>query len=96
MWIVPSAALQPIPFLIIHLHHPAMMTRYGWGVVRAHLAPSFAKWWLPDEVIIVASIPRSGTGKYLKNVLREEFRDRLTVFAASGSPASDQSATSPG
>ena len=21
--------------LIIHLHHPAMMTRYGWGVVRA-------------------------------------------------------------
>ena len=22
-------------FLIIHLHHPAMMTRYGWGVVRA-------------------------------------------------------------
>jgi hypothetical protein len=22
-------------YLIIHLHHPAMMTRYGWGVVRA-------------------------------------------------------------
>jgi fatty-acyl-CoA synthase len=64
--------------------------------VRAHLAPTFAKWWLPDEVIIVASIPRSGTGKYLKNVLREEFRDRLTVGATSGSLDSDQSATRPG
>ena len=45
--------------------------------VREHLAPTFAKWWLPDDVIIVESIPRSGTGKYLKNVLRERFRSRL-------------------
>jgi fatty-acyl-CoA synthase len=45
--------------------------------VREHLAPNFAKWWLPDDVILVDSIPRSGTGKYLKNVLRERFRSRL-------------------
>ena len=45
--------------------------------VREHLAPHFAKWWLPDDVILVESIPRSGTGKYLKNVLRERFRSRL-------------------
>ena len=45
--------------------------------VRAHLAPNFAKWWLPDDVILVESIPRSGTGKYLKNVLRDRFRTRL-------------------
>jgi acyl-CoA synthetase (AMP-forming)/AMP-acid ligase II len=47
--------------------------------VRAHLAPNFAKWWLPDDVILVESIPRSGTGKYLKNVLRERFRGHLSA-----------------
>jgi len=47
--------------------------------VRAHLAPHFAKWWLPDDVILVESIPRSGTGKYLKSILRERFRDRLAT-----------------
>ena len=45
--------------------------------VRAHLAPNFAKWWLPDDVVLVESIPRSGTGKYLKSVLRSRFRDVL-------------------
>jgi fatty-acyl-CoA synthase len=45
--------------------------------VRAHLAPDFAKWWLPDDVILVESIPRSGTGKYLQNALRDRFRSRL-------------------
>jgi fatty-acyl-CoA synthase len=45
--------------------------------VRAHLAPDFAKWGLPDDVILVESIPRSGTGKYLKNALRDRFRSRL-------------------
>jgi fatty-acyl-CoA synthase len=47
--------------------------------VREHLAPSFAKWWLPDAVILVDAIPRSGIGKYLKNVLRERYRDLLIV-----------------
>jgi fatty-acyl-CoA synthase len=46
--------------------------------VRAHLAPNFAKWSLPDDVVLVDCIPRSGTGKYLKSVLRERFRDHLS------------------
>ena len=49
--------------------------------VRAHLAPTFAKWWLPDDVILVESIPRSGTGKYLKNTLRDRFRTHLAASA---------------
>ena len=63
--------------------------------VRAHLAPHFAKWWLPDDVILVDSIPRSGTGKYLKSVLRERFRDRL-IAAEAAAPSSEQGATRPG
>ena len=63
--------------------------------VRAHLARAFAKWWLPDDVILVESIPRSGTGKYLKNVLRHQFRDRLMASTTTPAPTSDQDATRP-
>ena len=64
--------------------------------VRAHLAPNFAKWWLPDDVILAETIPRSGTGKYLKNVLRERFRDRLNVPAVVDRTGSDQVTPQPG
>ncbi len=43
----------------------------------AHLAPLFPKFWLPDDVIFVAQIPRTSTGKFLKSKLREEYGDRL-------------------
>ena len=34
-----------------------------------------AAWWLPDDVMFVAEIPHSATGKILKTALREQFRD---------------------
>ncbi|MGG5887631.1 long-chain-fatty-acid--CoA ligase [Falsiroseomonas sp. HC035] len=39
----------------------------------AHLAPQVAKWWLPDDVVVVAEIPHTATGKILKTKLREQF-----------------------
>ena len=42
--------------------------------IRAHLAQSVAKWWLPDAVEFVAEIPHGGTGKVSKKDLREQFR----------------------
>ena len=32
-----------------------------------------AKWWLPDDVVFVDSLPHTATGKLLKTRLREEF-----------------------
>ena len=64
--------------------------------VRSHLAPSFAKWWLPDDVILVESIPRSGIGKYLKTVLRDQYRDRLVGLSALGRSREDQVTARPG
>jgi fatty-acyl-CoA synthase len=43
----------------------------------AHLAPGFAKWWLPDDVIFVREIPRTTAGKFLKRALRERYQDHL-------------------
>ena len=38
------------------------------------MAGRIAKWWLPDDVQIVAEIPHTATGKINKLKLRDEFR----------------------
>ncbi|WP_395614615.1 long-chain fatty acid--CoA ligase [Allosphingosinicella sp.] len=43
--------------------------------VRTHLAAHVAKWWLPDEILFVDSLPHTATGKLLKTALREQYRD---------------------
>ena len=45
--------------------------------ILAFLEPQIAKWWLPDEVIFVESLPHTATGKLLKRQLRDDYRDVL-------------------
>jgi fatty-acyl-CoA synthase len=40
----------------------------------AHIAPMVAKWWLPDEVVFMTTLPKTGTGKLSKSELREAAR----------------------
>jgi fatty-acyl-CoA synthase len=42
-----------------------------------HLGTRVAKWWLPDEILFVDSLPHTATGKLLKTALREQYRDHL-------------------
>jgi fatty-acyl-CoA synthase len=42
--------------------------------LKAFLAPKFAKYWLPDAFVFVDAIPRTGSGKFLKSALREQFK----------------------
>jgi fatty-acyl-CoA synthase len=44
------------------------------SALRAHLAPHFPGWWIPDRYVFVDEIPRTSTGKFLKAALRERFR----------------------
>ena len=39
------------------------------------LRPSFARWWLPDDVVFVPELPRTGVGKLDKKVLRDRYRE---------------------
>jgi fatty-acyl-CoA synthase len=41
--------------------------------LREHLAPKFAKWWLPDRFEFVDEIPKTSVGKFRKTALREQF-----------------------
>ena len=45
--------------------------------VLAHIAEHFAKWQLPDEVILVEALPMTATGKISKKDLRAKYKDAL-------------------
>lgn len=36
-----------------------------------------AKWWLPDRIVFVDEIPKTGTGKFDKKVVRDQYDDLL-------------------
>jgi fatty-acyl-CoA synthase len=50
--------------------------------ILAHLSGCVAKWWLPDEIIFVESLPHTATGKLLKTAIREQYKDHLLASAA--------------
>ncbi|HEY1148463.1 MAG TPA: long-chain-fatty-acid--CoA ligase [Pseudoduganella sp.] len=70
---------------VIGLHHPQWQERPLLVVVRkqgqalereemlAFLAWKVAKWWLPDDVAFVDSLPHTATGKLQKAALRRQF-----------------------
>ncbi len=45
--------------------------------VQLWLAERVAKWMIPDRVIFVAAIPRTGVGKFLKRDLRVQYQNLL-------------------
>ncbi len=45
--------------------------------IKEFLEPRIAKWWMPDKVIFIDSIPKTGTGKFDKKVVRGEYADLL-------------------
>ncbi len=42
--------------------------------LAAFLAKDFAKWWLPDDYVIVKEIPKTSVGKFLKAKLRDDMK----------------------
>jgi len=60
------------PLLIVVKKPDAQVSR---DEMLAHYEGKIAKWWMPDDVVFVESIPLGATGKMLKTKLREQFRD---------------------
>jgi acyl-CoA synthetase (AMP-forming)/AMP-acid ligase II len=38
-----------------------------------HLAARFAKFWIPDRIVIVEALPKTSVGKFDKKVMRKQF-----------------------
>jgi 3-(methylthio)propionyl---CoA ligase len=72
---------------VIGVKHPkwderpllVVVRREGQEVTAAamldYLRPKIAKWWLPDDVVFVAAIPHTATGKISKLELRKQLAD---------------------
>ena len=43
--------------------------------IQAHLEKQVARWWLPDEIHFVESLPHTATGKLLKTAIRAQYKD---------------------
>ncbi len=49
--------------------------------IRAFLADKVAKWWLPDEIVLVEELPKTSVGKFAKTRLREQLADVAARWA---------------
>jgi fatty-acyl-CoA synthase len=45
------------------------------------LTGKVAKWWLPEDVVVIEAVPKTSVGKFDKKVLRERFRNHLVPGA---------------
>ena len=62
------------PLLIVVRKPNATLTKEE---LIAFYEGKIAKWWTPDDVVFVESIPLGATGKMLKNRLREQYSSHL-------------------
>jgi fatty-acyl-CoA synthase len=65
------------PLLIVVPKKDQTVTREE---MHGFMQDKIAKWWLPDDMVVVDEIPHTATGKILKTALREKFKDY--VFSA--------------
>jgi fatty-acyl-CoA synthase len=67
---------QERPLLLLRLHGGAQVERTE---ILDFLAGHVARWWLPDDVVVVDDLPHTATGKLLKTELRDRYRDHLLL-----------------
>jgi len=49
--------------------------------LRTFLSSRVPKWWLPDEIVFLAELPKTSVGKLDKKLLRQRFRERRSPGA---------------
>ena len=76
---LPHPKWDERPLLIIIKKPGASLSKDD---ILSHLKDKIAKWWMPDDVVFVDSIPHTATGKIQKTTLREQFKDYRLPTAA--------------
>jgi len=69
---VPHPRWDERPLACVVLRPGATIDRED---LRSFLADKVAKWWLPDDVVVIDSVPKTSVGKFDKKVLRAQFHD---------------------
>lgn len=60
------------PFMLLVVHDGQEMTKEE---THEHLSKRFAKWQLPEQVMVVDEIPETSVGKIDKKVIRKQYED---------------------
>ncbi|WP_194138513.1 long-chain fatty acid--CoA ligase [Robertmurraya kyonggiensis] len=71
---VPHEQWQERPIACVVLKENKQVTKEE---LLEFLAPQFAKWWLPDDILFMDEIPKTSVGKFLKRALRDQVQDEL-------------------
>jgi fatty-acyl-CoA synthase len=69
---LPHPLWQERPLLVVVRKAGHKVTK---DELLAYLSGKVAKWWLPNDIVFVAQLPHTGTGKLQKMTLRETFKD---------------------
>jgi acyl-CoA synthetase (AMP-forming)/AMP-acid ligase II len=73
---IPHPKWQERPLLLVQ---PKPGTKPTKESILEFLSTRIAKWWMPDDVIFVESLPHTATGKLLKTELRKKYGGQLAV-----------------
>ncbi len=79
---VPHPKWDERPILLIIKREGQELSK---AEMLAFLEGKVAKWWLPDEVVFVSSLPHTATGKLLKRQIREDYSSVLMSQATAAS-----------
>jgi fatty-acyl-CoA synthase len=41
--------------------------------IMDYLTPRVIKWWLPDDIVFIESVPKTSVGKFAKTRIREAY-----------------------
>lgn len=67
---IPHARWTERPLLLLRLKQDTALDRPD---ILQHLEKSLQKWWVPDAIDVVETIPRASTGKVDKRALRQTY-----------------------
>lgn len=68
----PKWQERPLAFVVLKEAYKGKVTKEE---ILEFLTPQFAKWWIPDDVLFIDSIPKTTVGKFLKRSLREDYQN---------------------
>jgi fatty-acyl-CoA synthase len=71
----PKWQERPLALVVLRPEYKGKTTAQD---IKDHLAKTFAKWQLPDEVLFVDAIPKTSVGKIDKKVIRADYKDQYS------------------
>jgi fatty-acyl-CoA synthase len=66
----PKWSERPLACVVVK---PPYVGQVDKAEIIEYLRPRVAKWWLPDDVIFIDAVPKTGVGKFDKKVLRKQY-----------------------